>query len=300
MSQADGQGTLYILIGPGGVGKNALMNAVLGQASTLRQLPTATTRPPRPNEVEGVHHLFVSLAEFERMIAAGELLEHQEVHPGKYYGVPRATVEDAIRNGQDLIADIEFKGAAILRHAYPQNTVAVFIAPPTVRTLHDRLQERQASAVDTQDRLNRMAAEMRYAPLCDFLIVNDDMDEAVRQLLAVIVHRRTGAQPNLPQARYHLTVTVHQPGEPLMVAACGLRAGQAPDEAALACVRAQGIDAVADNLRYERGDAPPVVLAHNEVTSEYDVTYHYSYRVSTADAVMSSPSPDALDVHLGD
>jgi guanylate kinase len=132
-------GILYILVGPGGVGKNALLNAVMDQLTDLRQLATATTRPPRENEQDGVHHLFVDLATFQQMIEDDALLEYQEVHPGKYYGVPRAIVEQAIVTRQDLIADIEYKGAAIIQKTYPQNTVAVFIAPPTYGDLVEQI-----------------------------------------------------------------------------------------------------------------------------------------------------------------
>ncbi len=115
-------GLLFVIVGPAGVGKNALMNSVLDRVSDLRQLPTATTRGIRPDEQAGREHLFVSVGEFQRMIADNELLENQEVH-GNFYGVPRLTVEQAIAQEHDLIADIDVLGATALHNNFPDHTV---------------------------------------------------------------------------------------------------------------------------------------------------------------------------------
>lgn len=194
-------GILFILVGPGGVGKNALMGQVLAQLPDLKQLPTATTRSPRGNEVHGVQHLFITLEAFKEMIDGDELLEHQEVHPGKFYGVPRATVEDAIYQHQDLIADIDFKGAAILRSLYPAHTLAIFVAPPSLEALENRLRDRQDNETDIQNRLNRMADEMLYAPTCDYVIVNDVFEQAVDELMGIVQSTYThGTSFSVPYA----------------------------------------------------------------------------------------------------
>jgi guanylate kinase len=185
-AETQSQGILYILVGPGGVGKNALMNAVLGNNPSLSQLATATTRAPREGEEEGVHHYFVTLDRFREMIVNDELLEHQEVHPGKFYGVPRNAIQEAIQAGKNLIADIEFKGATIIRDAFPENSRAIFIAPPSIGALRERLEARGASQQDIEDRLNRMASEMRYAPACDIILVNDEFESAVTELGAIL------------------------------------------------------------------------------------------------------------------
>jgi guanylate kinase len=201
-------GVLFALVGPGGVGKNALMNAVLEQVDGLSQLPTATTREIRTGEQQGREHLFVSRDEFERMIVNNELLEYQEVHPGKFYGVPRQTVERAIREGRDLIADIEVLGARIIRKAYPENSVTVFIAPPSVQALVDRLNNRQASEQELEERLDRLPMEMRFAPLCDHVIVNDDVAAAAEDLRSVIEATQAGKDVALQKQRLSLGVVV--------------------------------------------------------------------------------------------
>jgi len=218
MISAERLGSLFALVGPGGVGKNALLNEVVARVDNLRQLPTATTRPMRPGEQQGREHLFVSVAEFQRMIDADELLEHQEVHPGKFYGVPRATVDKAIAACEDLIADIEMYGAAIIRAAYPRNSLAIFIAPPSVESLIERLQTRQASQKDIQDRLSRFPKEMLFAPECDYLIVNDDVDAAVDELEHIILSTRgewSGEPPETCAVTYKVELTMMRGGEVL-------------------------------------------------------------------------------------
>lgn len=186
------QGLLFILVGPGGGGKNTLINMVLEQVDNLRQLPTATTRVPRPHEIDGVHHQFVSLEDFQRMIAYGELIEYQEVHKNRYYGVPRATVENAIAAGQDLIADIEVLGASIIRSEYPNNAVLIFVTVPgeteeeVLAQLRQRMEDRNETPEEIEKRLKRVRLELPYAATCDYLIINDDMWHAADELRSII------------------------------------------------------------------------------------------------------------------
>lgn len=191
-------GLLFTLVGPGGVGKNALMNAMLARIENLRQLPTATNRPMRAGEVQGVHHLFVDLAEFQRMIADDELLEHQEVHPGRFYGIPQATVETAFENGEDLIADIEIAGAEVLRTHYPDNAVLIFIQPPSLEALEARMIARGETPDEIEKRMQRAPTELTYAEKCKYIVVNDDFYTAVEALYTVITRekqRRDTLQP---------------------------------------------------------------------------------------------------------
>ena len=123
-------GVVFVMIGPGGAGKNAIMKAIMAVFPAVRQLATATTRPMRADERQGREHLFVSETRFRAMIQNDELLEHQEVTPGKYYGIPRQTVEESLAAGAALIADIEVLGAMRLAAAYPDNVVQIFITVP--------------------------------------------------------------------------------------------------------------------------------------------------------------------------
>jgi guanylate kinase len=187
-----GSGLLFILVGPGGVGKNTLMEAVLPRFDRLGQLATITTRAIRPNEQPGVQHVFVTPKAFEQMIADGELVEYEEVHPGKYYGVPRRPLEAAFAAGDDLIADIEVSGAAKVRATYPENTVLIFIKPPSLSVLEERMRARGETPEGIAQRMERAAREMAYADQCDYVIVNDDgrSEEATHQLHAAIAAER--------------------------------------------------------------------------------------------------------------
>jgi len=187
-------GLLFILVGPTGAGKNTLMNAVMSRLEDLHQLPTATTRGIRPNEKEGREHHFLSRAAFEEMIENNELLEHQNVH-GRLYGVPRKTVADAIDAMQDRIMDIDVLGAMNVRAAFPDNTIIVFVQPgasdDVVGTVRKRLEERGESPAEIENRLRRIPLEMSYAPLCDYLIIIDELNTAIESLYGIILAERS-------------------------------------------------------------------------------------------------------------
>lgn len=180
------RGLIFVMVGPGGVGKNTLMKAVLPRLQNLRQLPTVTTRSPRAGEVDGRERFFVAPDEFRRMIDGGELVEHEEVTPGKYYGVPRRYLEQALRAGQDLIADIEYSGASKVKQHYPDNTVLIFIAPPEPDVLAERMRERGETEQGITDRLARVQREMGFQNACKYTIVNDVVDDAVAELCRII------------------------------------------------------------------------------------------------------------------
>jgi guanylate kinase len=197
MSTQPNSGLLFVLVGPGGVGKNALLKEVLERVENLSQLATATTRLPRVGEQHGKQRLFVSHQEFQRMLLSDELAEHQEVHSGDYYGVPRTSIEVPIANGRDLIADIDMHGANTLRMAYPNNIVLIFIAPPgdtlqaMLAVLKERLAVREATTEQTTQRLQRAPNELAFAPQCDYLVINDEFKKALDTLCGIIVAERS-------------------------------------------------------------------------------------------------------------
>ncbi len=188
-------GIVFTMVGPGGAGKNALMNEVMKRISELRQLPTATTRPKRPYEVEGREHIFVDNGEFTRMIQDNELLEWQEVHPGKFYGIPRQTVENALLAGDLLIADIEVVGADVLHRTYPENTVLVFVQPPSLEILETRMRERGETEAGIAERLDRAVRELPFAQRSDYIITNHDLQTAAEELYRLILQERDDRQP---------------------------------------------------------------------------------------------------------
>jgi guanylate kinase len=186
--QAHHWGLLFVMVGPAGAGKNAIMNEVLRQLPDLHQLPTATTRPKRDTELQGREHQFVSEAEFRQM----DLIESQPVH-NHLYGTPRATVENAMRDGRDLIADIEVLGATYLHNAYPHNTVRIFVQPPSVTDLIKRMSIRGETQDEIDIRLQRVEMEMQYAPQCDYLITNyqDQLKQSSAILYGIVLAERS-------------------------------------------------------------------------------------------------------------
>lgn len=191
------QGFLFLLVGPSGVGKNTLLNRVLERLSECRQMPTATTRAPRPGETDGVQHYFLPTNVFDRHIRAGDFIEWKEVH-GNKYGTLRLVVEQAIRCGQDLIADVEVLGARELKHLYPDNVVQIFVTPSDslyldLDILEQRLRQRgPISENELANRLGRAQFEFGFAPECDHMLVNDQLEAAIERLLEII-----GSQPEL-------------------------------------------------------------------------------------------------------
>lgn len=199
-------GIIFVIIGPGGAGKNAIMKAVIAAIPALRQLATATTRPMRADEKQGREHLFVNEQEFHEMISRNELLEHQEVTPGKFYGIPRRTVLEALSAGAARIADIEVLGAIELAAAYPENVVQVFVTVPgddiakQITVLEERMRRRADQATDIGQRLERARMlELPYQARCDYIVVNDDLAQAIETTAAII--RREMAERQLQIAR---------------------------------------------------------------------------------------------------
>jgi guanylate kinase len=183
-------GILFVLVGPSGVGKNTIMQELLKSAAIpgLRQMPTATTRGIRPGEIAGVHHDYITVEEFKRMIAANDLFEYQEVDPGKFYGVPRHPLVKAMTEDHErLIADIEVRGAAILKRELPAHVILIYIEPPDFNVLEQRIRNRGgADEAEIQQRLERSRREMAFADQCDYRVVNDKIENALPQVIARI------------------------------------------------------------------------------------------------------------------
>lgn len=178
-------GLLFTLVGPAGAGKNRLMQDAIAHIGRLQQLPTATTRTIRPNEQEGREHFYVTRERFLEMLADNLLLEHQVVH-GNYYGIVRPPLENALDQGQYLVADIDIFGAMRAAAVYPENVVSIFIQPPSICTLVERMRERNEKEAEIAKRLTRVPLEMDYATRCDYLILNDEIDRAAAKLIEIV------------------------------------------------------------------------------------------------------------------
>ena len=188
---ADERPLLVVLSGPSGVGKDAVLERMRRLGSPYHFAVTATTRPMREGEREGEPYHFVARAEFERMIANGELLEWAEVY-GNLYGVPRAQVESALSEGRDVLVKVDVQGAKTIRGLAP-DAVLVFLAPPSSDELARRLTSRGTEAEDAmRRRLREAEAEMEAASLFDHVVVNrrGELDDAVRQIEALTADER--------------------------------------------------------------------------------------------------------------
>ncbi len=176
-----GTGRLIVLTGPSGVGKGTLLRSLVQRHPELCVSVSATTRAPRPGEIDGQDYNFVSRSGFERMVAQGELLEWAEF-AGNFYGTPRAGVEENIRQGRWVILEIELEGARQIRKTFPE-ALRIFILPPSLPVLEYRIRNR---GQDTEDaiarRLQRAKEEINAASEFDLQIVNDDFDKTLERI----------------------------------------------------------------------------------------------------------------------
>lgn len=183
---ASGRGTLIVIAGPSGVGKGSLVKSLLARdPDGLSVSVSVTTRTPRPAEVEGRDYVFVSNAEFDRMIAGDELLEWAEVF-GNRYGTPREAVERQLAEGKDVILEIDVQGAMQVRKRLPE-ALLVFLEPPSMTELEARLRGRGTESEERLAvRLATAANEMKERGRFDEVVVNDDLERASSQVAAII------------------------------------------------------------------------------------------------------------------
>lgn len=179
-----GRGKLIVISGASGVGKGTVLGKMMEKRKDLQFSVSATTRPPRPNEVDGVHYYFITKEQFQDMIAKGEFLEY-DAHAANYYGTPRHQAEEKCQKGHVLL-DIEPKGAAQVRKADP-DAVLIFIMPPSMQELERRLRSRGDTPEDQIAlRMERAIWEMEQRGWYDYVVVNDDADRCADEILHIL------------------------------------------------------------------------------------------------------------------
>lgn len=183
-------GLLLVISGPSGVGKGTLVNALIERNQKIKMSVSATTRAPRPGEIEGVHYFFKTEEEFKAMVDRGEFLEYIHVFGSKYYGTPRSFVEQQLENGYDVILEIDVQGAMKVKQAFP-DAVLMFITAPSMSEIKSRLIGRGTETMEqVEKRFATAFEEIKMIPQYDYVIINDVVDVAVHHMEAILEAER--------------------------------------------------------------------------------------------------------------
>ena len=184
---------VVVISGPSGAGKSSFVKALLrGNGGDLVYSVSATTRPKREHEVEGKDYFFLSRDEFQRRVAAGEFVEHAQVH-GEMYGTLRSQIERVLESGRNVLLDVDVQGGQSVRRVYP-DAVLIFVLPPSLEDLEERLRARGTDREDKiQVRLENAQREIALMREYDYAVVNDDLETATRQVLAIVEAERCRA-----------------------------------------------------------------------------------------------------------
>lgn len=180
-------GKLIIFSAPSGSGKSTIINYLLKQGLNLRFSISATSRPPRGTEQNGVEYFFLSPEEFKEDIANNEFVEYEEVYPGRFYGTLKSQVEKQLAEGQNIIFDVDVVGGCNIKRFYGDRALSVFIQPPSIEELRKRLEGRGTDSPETiNSRIAKAEFELSYAPKFDIVVVNDQLEKAEAQTLEAI------------------------------------------------------------------------------------------------------------------
>ena len=180
-------GKIIIFSAPSGSGKSTIVNYLLTKNLGLEFSISATSRAPRGQEKNGVEYYFLSTDEFEKRIAAGDFVEHEEVYPDRFYGTLKSEVNRIWGKGHVIIFDVDVKGGVSLKKYFGDKALSVFIQAPSVEVLRERLEKRGTdSPADIEKRVAKAAEEMTFADKFDKVLVNDDLEEAYRAADAMV------------------------------------------------------------------------------------------------------------------
>ena len=184
------RGLALVLSSPSGAGKTSIARGLLALEPELEMSISVTTRAQRPGEIDGKDYRFIDQAEFDRLVAADALLEHATVF-GNSYGSPRARVDATLAAGRDVLFDIDWQGTQELTGKIKPDLVTVFILPPTIDALRQRLTTRAADSADViAGRMAKAASELSHFPEYDYVVINENLDESIAQVRAILTGER--------------------------------------------------------------------------------------------------------------
>ena len=182
------QGKLIIFSAPSGSGKSTIINKLMSEYGLRGRFSiSATSRKPRGSEQDGVEYYFLTEEDFRRRISEGDFLEYEEVYPGCFYGTLRSEVDRTLARGENVILDIDVQGGLNVKKIYGDRALTLFIQPPSIERLRERLERRGTDAPEViERRLAKAETELSFAPKYDAVVVNDDLEEACRDAARVI------------------------------------------------------------------------------------------------------------------
>jgi len=181
------KGKLIIFSAPSGSGKSTIINYLLQQQLNLYFSISATSRPPRGQEKNGVEYFFLTPEEFRNRIANNEFLEYEEVYPDRFYGTLKSQVEKQLEAGQNIIFDVDVVGGCNIKNFYGNRALAIFIQPPSVEELRNRLNGRGTDAPEViESRIAKAEYELTFAPRFDKVVINDNLEEACQQVYELV------------------------------------------------------------------------------------------------------------------
>ena len=199
------EGQLFVITAPSGTGKNTIIEMVRKDLEGLGYSISHTTRAPRKGEIDGVHYYFIGKRQFEKMIQAQEFVEWAAVYD-QFYGTSISSLRNAQVSGKDVLLDLDLQGARHIKERFP-NSTSIFIVPPSLQALRKRLEKRSSyDGTDIDLRMTQAVQEIRECRNFDFLIVNDDLRQAVREVEAVIVAVKAQTKLRLPSVEKMLHI----------------------------------------------------------------------------------------------